>query len=89
MGTGPGIRFVVVPQVAAKLVNVVSFVAVLWSISPSLVVFLVIYSLITTIVTTLIFGERLEKLELKSRITEVSSDCSARSAGNSRNALQD
>uniref|UniRef100_A0A7S4LLK4 ABC transporter domain-containing protein n=1 Tax=Eutreptiella gymnastica TaxID=73025 RepID=A0A7S4LLK4_9EUGL len=62
-------------KVAAKLVNVVSFVAVLWSISPSLVVFLVIYSLITTIVTTLIFGERLEKLELKSRITEAEFRC--------------
>eukprot|EP00667_Euglena_gracilis_P003924 EG_transcript_3935 len=62
-------------KVASKVVNVLSFVTVLWAISPNLVGFLIAYCATTTVLVTVVFGERLEKLEVNLRVVEAEFRC--------------
>eukprot|EP00668_Euglena_longa_P041205 GGOE01054235.1.p1 GENE.GGOE01054235.1~~GGOE01054235.1.p1 ORF type:complete len:690 (+),score=192.00 GGOE01054235.1:232-2301(+) len=62
-------------KVAAKVVNVFSFVTVLWAISPTMVLFLLCYCATTTVLVTLVFGERLERLEVNLRVVEAEFRC--------------
>jgi putative ATP-binding cassette transporter len=62
-------------KVAARAGNVVSFVAVLWAVSPPLVAFLLAYCAATTLLVTLGLGERLERLEVDRRVAEAGFRC--------------
>ena len=55
--TQDSLRFLLV--IIQSILQVIAFSAVLWSISPKLVIFLLIYSLLGTLITTGVFGKKL------------------------------
>ena len=58
--TQDSLRFLLV--IVQSVLQVIAFSAVLWSISPTLVTFLIIYAVAGTVITTLVYGKKLVKL---------------------------